>query len=276
MVEKKISELLKTVFNTDEFNLLYNYPLNKNYPYQNYLGINFNEADILNLKLYFSFFVPPPLDFVKKIIPDTSNYEKFIVNYIPSSERTFENNGITFSLKIDEKKIITKGYHFRFDNNVCDMPKIKSFKVSKDDILNVGICEEFNNAKYIKYYYYFKNIYNKQKFALRFNKPHLIVADLIEYTESDNFNKIIGCNVSANPFYNKFLSFNSPLVKHIDNLLVSKIGLNDNIADGFYENSNIESKYYFKLNSLNIGTNDFSLPENYHINTLNQIINYLR
>ncbi len=196
-MDKKIAALLKELFTCEAFHILKKIPLSPGFPSQNYIGVNFNNSEVLSLKLYYSFFFPVDLELVDGYIPDSTMYKRFINYYTPQTERSIVNNGLTFSLKINNSGLLTKGYHFRFDKNISELPPIKSFQCSADDILNVGLCEEFSSrGNFLKYYYYFNKLYNKEKFAVRFNKPHLVGADLIEYTESDQFNKVIGCNVS--------------------------------------------------------------------------------
>jgi hypothetical protein len=277
MVEKQIIELFEEVFKSPEFSILSNIPADSGYPYQNYIGVNFDKDRLLNLKFYFSFFTPPDIQRVKKFIPESSSYEKFITYYNSVKERSIENNGITFSIKINIHKEITTGFHFRINKDVAGFPGIKAFKCLPDDLINVGICEEFKNGKSnVKYYYYFNKLYNKEKFAVRFDKPHLVAADLIEYTESESFNKVIGCNLSDNIFYSKFLKINSLIVDDIDNLFVNQWKLNDHIAHGFYENSDIEAKYYFRLNQVSDDHNHFSLQENKQLDTIKFIREKLR
>lgn len=272
MGEKEITNLLNKILNHHELTIIDGFPVEKGFPYQNYIGVNFNHSSIVSIKLYFSFFSPPPIDLVKQFIPEINNYEKYISYYSSTKERSIENNGITFSLKISESGLFTKGYHFRFDANVVEFPKITSFNCSQNDLLNVGICEEFNSeGSLIKYYYYFNKPYNKERFALRFNKPHLIASDLIEYTESRKFNKIISCNLTKNKFYSKFLKFDSPIAETIDAFFIDKLQLNHDVAHGFYEGGEIEAKYYFKLNKTSEHGSSFNLPENHRFETLNYI-----
>ncbi|MBI3519026.1 MAG: hypothetical protein HY062_06670 [Bacteroidetes bacterium] len=277
MVEKQIIELFEEVFRSSEFSILSDIPVDPEFPYQNYIGVNFDKDKLLNLKLYFSFFTPPDIQYVKKFIPESGNYEKFIAYYTSVKERSMENNGITFSIKINSHKEITTGFHFRIKKDIEGFPDIKAFKCFSGDLLNVGICEEFKSGKsHVKYYYYFTGLYNKEKFAVRFSKPHLVAADLIEYTESESFNKVIGCNLSDNIFYSKFLKIHSRIAEDIDDLLVNQWGLNDHIAHGFYENSDIEAKYYFRLNQLSDDHNHFSLQENKRLDTIKFIREKLR
>ncbi len=270
MIKAKINELLKHLFKSREFDLLYKMSYNKSIPYQNYIGVNFNKSDVISIKLYFTFFEIPDFNFVKSYLPDTMGYEKYIGFYKSGSERSLLNSGIAFTLKINSSGEIKRGYHFRIDKTYS-FPEIKAFKCNNNDLLNIGICQEFDKDMLTKYYYYFDKAYNKEKFAERFDKAHAIKSDLIEYTESEKFNKLITCNLTKNSFYQKFLRYNSPIADEVDHLFVGTYGLDNTVAHGFYENSDIEAKYYFNIKKQNNKENVFLSIENKHIDTISDI-----
>lgn len=271
MIKSKINELLKCIFNSSEFKFLYNIPYSKHIPYQNYIGVNFDSENILSVKLYFSFFEKPSPEIINAFLPNKSLYSKYIDFYKEDKGRTIENNGLTLTLKIDSRFEIKKGYHFRIDKNLIDFPLIKSFKCNFEDILNIGICEEFGNKDIVKYYYYFQKEYNKERFAERFDRPHSIKADLIEYTESEMFNKLITCNLSENKFYTKFIKYKSNLAVDVNDFFL-KYNFSGDIAHGFYENNDIEAKYYFNLKQSSSMSDSFLKHENLHINTIGPLL----
>jgi hypothetical protein len=218
------------------------------YPYQDYIGVNFNKEKISGLKFYFSFYQALTSEISSVFLDEQLEFEKYKHLWQPQKYRDLNNTGFSFTLKTDENFNVTKGFHFRFPYNKEIFPATKSFRLDPSDLLNAGINFEYKNGQNLaKYYYYFHKVYNKHRFAVRFDESFLCGADLIEYTESEKFNKIIAWNFSEDPVFEHFSlrQEDIPVLKNINDLLSANYGYYHRAWKGMYEGKEILSRYYF-------------------------------
>jgi hypothetical protein len=245
------------------------------YPFQDYIGINFTENEIVSLKFYFAFYEPITEKISEKFLDNQTDLNAVKHLWLPTKKRQIENTGFTFTYKLNNKFEITKGFHFRFPfSNSVNFPQTKQFKLIPEDLMNVGINFEYQGGnKYTKYYYYFHKEYNRQKFAVKYKAPFIAGASIIEYTESDKFNKIIAWDVCENNFYQTFQKENEwPIQKNINAFLNQHTGYYNKAFHGFYDNNQIRSMYYMNYKNVIHGEFPGASPINYQVFTVKDFI----
>lgn len=247
------------------------------YPYQDYIGVNFTDTKIISLKFYFGFYEPITKQLGNLFLDHHKEFNEFINLWTPTKNRTIKNTGFTFSLKIDDKFKVTKGFHFRFPfYKSINFPETKHFKFIPNDLINVGINFEYSNDNVLlKHYYYFDKEYNKQRFAVEYNQPFVEGASMIEYTESNNFNKIIAWDFKENIFYKHFLESISKLTikTELDLIFNKKLCYYNRSGNGCYDNNIIKSVYYFNYKT-NKKSKEFpgNRKENFQVFTIRDFL----
>lgn len=222
---------------------------NKNNLFVNYFGVNYNEKNIVSVKLYFSFFNNPSEKIINEfLIP--GEYHKLIAeNWKPALTYTYLHQGLTFGLKCylkDNKPEVNRYIHFRTKHPLFGLPN--DIKLSTDEDTNLpGICIEFHkNGIEKKKYFYIHSIENKTKLIKDFGlsgliRPHDI--NSIEFSES-TIEKKINLGVSKSEDAAKIIE--SEGNQYISELSAYfyKVYRLYYFAPGFRLNSNTRAIYY--------------------------------
>ena len=274
---KSLKKEVKIIDTLLEYTTIKPFP---NYPFHDYIGINFTTENITSLKFYFGFFQPITKELSDIFLNQHEELNEYLPYWMPTKERTIENTGFTFTLKLNNKFEITKGFHFRFPySKKNNFPETQQFKLISEDLMNVGINFEYKNHKTVpKYYYYFHKEHNRQKFALRYKQPFIAGSDLIEYTESEHFNKLIAWNVSNNKFFEIFQKNSEwQIQKEICTAIAEKTNYHNKSFYGFYDNDLVRSMYYMNYKQDNSVAFPGSSPLNFQVFTIKDFIeNYLK
>lgn len=167
------------------------------YPRYNYIGFNFSKGELTDIKLYFTFFQKLDIAFIQKILPTVEHFQYLYPHFNISRKLDWQNTGCAFSIKWNNQNTISKGFHLRiksFERNPIFTPPVH-INLSNEDIENSqGICYEYDDDRVLqKNYYYISDISTKRMIANRESDiaVNILNASIIEYTESNNGDKII-------------------------------------------------------------------------------------
>jgi hypothetical protein len=249
----------------------------KDFPSTNYFGVNFSENKLSNLKLYYTFFHTIDMSLAKQFLPSTEEFEKYYPFWEENSEITIQHSGCAFTLKANANLEFSKGFHLRFKLNEKTTPHFtlpKFIELSPVDLQNYqGISFEYSPSGIKKKnYYYISDEKTKLRLSEIGKNTSIQNATLIEYTESENDQKIIlwDNEISGHPkktklnFPEKHLEFNA-LMKNTFNL--------QNYFDGAYLNRNETASYFYHIEKQNNFPFDSKLNRN--INTIDYLVKNL-
>jgi len=245
------------------------------YPNMNYFGINFKDNSIVSFKVYFHFFHPLTKEEVSNFTNNISEFFEFYAFHKPSKVRDRRNTGVAFSIKFRENKIY-KGFHYRLENSKKAYELVGKPKLIPENIFDKdfgpGVNYEFSNDNEVfKKYYYFNKSDALSFFANQFNNVDINKAELLEYTESESFSKLISWRFD-NRFKNtKKNNFFSELAQDLINQINEKFEL-VNLSEAEYKNENIKATYFFYFKDV---LNDRPFEDNsaFYLNTLQVFYN---
>ena len=122
----------------------------------NYLGVNFKEDQIHNIKFYFAFSHDIPLAELEPLLPISKELSEYLPHW--ESYRFFDwlYSPISFAIKVDRQYKLTYQFHLRFPFHESLLPKPKHIELTSQDLLyQQGISYEYTGTtKYEKLYYY--------------------------------------------------------------------------------------------------------------------------
>lgn len=210
----------------------------------NYIGVNYRN-EVADIKLYFTFFDRIEIGEITalKLLPKVDEYIKFSRFYMSNGEsvNSWQNTGLTFSIKMSETGKIRTGFHVRgrgFSKNELYIPP-KHIVMSELDLQNYqGIYFEYEeDITFRKNYYYISDTKTKLQLAEIFQNNDILAAEIVEYTESELGNKVI----LWENLTKKYLSLG--IRSSADGWLKHTVGLQVGF-DGVYEKSNKKARYY--------------------------------
>lgn len=163
-----------------------------------YFGVNFNETNLVSVKLYFSFLSCfPSHELLEEFVQDDSMIKLIKEKWKTSKSFNFLHQGLTFGLKcyLKENRIeINKYVHFRTKEFPLGFPK--EIILQKEELENYpGVCiEQHTSGPELKKYFYLTSLESRKKifelFNLSQNKLAVEEIEMMEYTESDKENKV--------------------------------------------------------------------------------------
>lgn len=166
------------------------------YPFVNYFGVNYRGDEVLNVKIYFSFFRRLKEEDIKKLIPNTEVFLKHYDKWLDAKTHDMQHTGCTFALKVTADLKPTYYFHYRLPGAAGKLPKNISLNQLEQNEHNNTISYEFNDDKVLEKNYYLlfdkttvKNCLEKYKIDFLIKQNYL--PDLIEYTETEKWDKII-------------------------------------------------------------------------------------
>jgi hypothetical protein len=239
-------------------------------PYLNYFGINFDSNGISSFKFYFPFFRRLKKEEIELFLPHSSDFMRYYDLWDESDFRSLEHSGCTFEVKFKPDMVPIFGFHFRLrpTNEAYDLiglPKLLPFEINNLKT-RPGINYEYSTDQVLrKKYYYFDSIEHKNYFASRFKNSFISKANLIEYTESNDFSKINVWRFDHTPENLNRPNVHSVYANQIFDYLNDNYNLM-NLSDGYYENESIRASYFF--NVIHSSQAPYDDPENYNIDTL--------
>ncbi|MBI3520956.1 MAG: hypothetical protein HY062_16575 [Bacteroidetes bacterium] len=244
----------------DKLKELYSHPVLRNYisnaikiqgdskDYLSYFGINYNKGKLLNLKIYFTFFRKLTSDEVHQLIPDSTDFYKDYDKLLFDAEHTLSNTGCTFALKIDVNGNITYYYHYRLPGKAVKLPLKISLTEQEIEANNNTRCMEYSGEEvFPKDYYLLFSASNITKlldrFKISFFKDHNLLPDVIEYTETSKWDKII-IGIDSPPIQEKFVKYISDkdMLDVIEFLCDKKQLMTASCS--VYENSDTKAVYF--------------------------------
>jgi hypothetical protein len=234
------------------YNILWN--RNKKLPYINYFGINFDSSNIISFKIYFHTFNKLTEEEILWFLPTASDFLKYYPLALRADSCAAEHTGIAFAIKFNSSSPVPHtGFHFQLSPSdesyaLVGMPENLPFDISTVKI-TPGINYEYDERHVLrKRYYYFDTKEHKAYFAARFGFDFLNRVKYIEYTESEKFSKINawGHCPENNDMLNIFLPWQNEVINELCNEFEIK-----NTVFGYYENSDIRSTYFIRINTRN-------------------------
>ncbi len=254
-IESILSDRYLIDFYEKYINLIKN---KKSETFFNYWGINFTDDGVNSLKFYLHIFDELDKNDIVNFIPSTKEFEEFISLKKSNSFKDKMNVGIalTIKFKMNTNKP-TFGFYFLLNDIKASIDKIGFAKNLpqhfKEDCIAIGINFEYDNDKTtFKKYYYFDKREIMDFFEKKFNLKNHGGDYIIEYSESNDFEKLNLYRLSNEIDEENLYQFSSK-EKRIIQYLKEKFNVRTP-EYGSYLNENIKSIYFFnpKTNELNV------------------------
>lgn len=221
--------------------------------FSSYFGVNYDDDNLVSVKLYFSFLRELPSDDILNEFIKDQNFIKLLkVHWTSSSIITQHHQGITLSLKcyLDGNTVrINKYGYFRTPKFLLGFPD--RVKLCDEDKRNApGFCiEHYGDIAKIKRYYYIASTDNKKYLMNLFKVEEVNLNDVsfIEYTESETDTKInIALNSSS--AVKKYLTLSNNIkTMELSEFFYTKFKLYY-FSPGIRLNSSVKALYYLPEN----------------------------
>ncbi len=250
----------------------------KDYPYLNYFGINFDLESISSIKFYFHVFSKLDENIVKLFLPKTDDFFNYyhLHDLKKVNSASADDTGCAFEIKFyKDKKHPDIGFHYRLKPAQASFDIIGQPKNLPFDVLTLntspGINYEYSSGGHVlkKKYFYLKDSSHKEYFSKRFGYDFLLSADTIEYAESDYFAKIntyYGNDYDSRDKANIFTEPQKKLIRELcEQFNLEITGL------GYYEQSTIRSVYFFSKNDT-IPISSTEKITQYYVDTIGRLI----
>jgi hypothetical protein len=243
--------IIESVIVQNELNFVLNQYVKK--PFINYFGVNYNDDNLVSVKLYFSFFQYPSDEMFERF--NVSNEDLVLIreNWMPSESYDYMHQGLTFGLKCylkDGEIKVNKYFHFRSPIKKQVKPNfIKITDVEPDN--HPGFCVEYNfTNKERKNYYYYSTKANLEVLLSEFGlaKEEASKISLIEYTESNIEKKINIIYNKAEDILNYLKNSKNQNIVQFNKYLFDKYGLYF-FGPGLRYKSSTKAIYYVTKNS---------------------------
>jgi len=161
-----------------------------------YFGVNFDDENLVSVKLYFSFQEMPPAGLFDAFEVKDDFRKLILENWKPAKPYTYLHQGLTFGLKcyLKQGQVATNRYiHFRSPNFVMGYPQ--QLILQEEDKANYpGFCIESHAAQdELKQYYYLSSAQSKAQVLRDFGLDTRINPEtlpMVEYTESSLEKKV--------------------------------------------------------------------------------------
>lgn len=194
----------------------------KNDPlFMNYFGVNFDDQNVVSVKLYFSFFKKPTYECLKNLSFTQQQYDLIDTYWVPPNKYEFMHQGLTIGLKCYLKNdgcSINHYFHFRSPQLTQHEPKL--IHCSAEDNENTpGICIENHGKKQeLKHYYYLSSDSAKNEIVSKLGMPMAEAKkiNLIEYTESDIESKVNLIYDQSKDIQDYFIHLKNPLIQELN------------------------------------------------------------
>jgi hypothetical protein len=221
-------------------------PVDSDYPFFNYIGVNFKNNAISKIKLYCTVFQKFSLAEIEKIIPSTRDFKKYYPYFQEVKTQSIQHSGCAFTLKADADFNFITGFHFRINQGTeILLPPPVHVQLSQADAENFpGVAFEYaaDGAAKKKNYYYITDPATKNQIAAEWNNPAIAKAEAIEYTESDEERKIILWNDFWQNESKAVVPFSTEHEKY-NQMMLANFGLPNRFA-GIYFNQQEHAGYF--------------------------------
>jgi hypothetical protein len=222
-------------------------PAGKNYPSHNYFAFNFRDDELVNAKIYFSFFRRLNDQEVSTVLPVMSDFKKYYPLWQHEPARHINHTGCAFAIKVGADFIPTYQFHFRFPwNQKLVLPKLVT--LGAEDMSSYhGISFEYKKQEQTeKRYYYLRNSPACLQVLKRFEEPFR--DQLIEYTETDKISKIIHWFETVSQSRQYFRDYAGPRMNQLIDDMKEKYGCVA-LYPGVYQDKRTRSVYFFRPNN---------------------------
>ena len=215
----------------------------------NYVGVNYNDSDLVSVKLYFSFLQPPSEDLFSFM--DLEEHQRTLVNHNwkPSDEYQYMHQGLTFGLKcyLNNSEVSINPYlHFRCKELALGDPE--QLLLNNQDKENYpGICyEKHHNSVEQKKYFYITSQENKINLLDDFNLTNeidLSALTAIEYTDTPRENKVNLSMSSSDAVYDYLKGLSNSKIMELCQYFYEHYGLYV-FCPGVRKNSSTKAIYF--------------------------------
>lgn len=217
----------------------------RDFPFCSYIGINYNDTNLINVKFYFTAFKKIDFNLTKDFFPYSESIHKAYTRYKESNVYNPDNMGVGFIQKqnMDGSLLYTFGLRLNEKLN----PPINHFNLLPEDkvVDDYFAFETDSNQAYPKYYHIItnrKNIeYLLKEFELdiNFNK-----VNVIEYSEFGDKQKILAGMYNVADVENYLIKNSSEEFIKLHNFITQKFDFIP-VSPGKYLNKDVKSIHYF-------------------------------
>jgi len=183
----------KTIF--EFYNAVTSIPRSSEFPFFNYIGVNFKNNELCRIKLYCTTFQKFAYEQIEGLLPTLNDFKEYYPYFEESKIQSLQHTGCAFTLKADREFNFTNGFHLRIDETAHNkFTRPKHIQLSETDRKNFqGISFEYSGSQpgKRKNYYYITDETTKRLLADEWSNLSLARAKVIEYTESADSRKII-------------------------------------------------------------------------------------
>jgi hypothetical protein len=221
----------------------------KDFPDQNYIGINFKGDRIVSVKFYFAVYRRLSNKEISMFLPDAKDFLKYYHLWDSTNSRSNEHTGCTFEVKFKGSPEPVLGFHYRLRQTDEAYSLIGPAQTLPFDAkllgTRPGINYEYEQARVLrKRYYYFETNEHKSYLALRFNKPFIRQCSFAEFAEFDDEAKVNIWRLDYSDENMRRPASFSIAAQNVIAEIRKKYGL-INISDGYYERDGTVATYFF-------------------------------
>ncbi len=229
-------------------------PFGQGYPYLSYFGLNYDNDQLINIKIYFAFFRRLLPSEVGLLLPDSTGFYKNYLNWEESQKFDMEHMGCSFSIKMGMDMKPVYYYHFRTNQQIEMLPG-KIILTDEELMRNQRtFCVEYKGTDVFNKNYFFifdhankKSLLKKMGVSFFENKHNLPY--LLEYTETNKWDKII----LAIDKVEEHETFRQEVLSHSINQLIDHLAKKYDVmsvSPGFYSDGKVRSIYFVDKNPL--------------------------
>lgn len=256
-IKKTVSQI-ESYFNQPElidfWHNCENFAEKNNSPTFNYLGLNFDNHDLISIKFYVHFFRDLSENEIVSFLPRSTEFLKFIHLKTETDASFFHptNSGIALELKyIVGQRNPRKGFFYHLRNGIESYDAIG---ISRDEFMPnaLGINYEYEDEKiYFKTYFYFSD---KEKFSQLSNRLGISFFEDIHMIEIAKMDQYLKYNlifledefVSISKKSNHFSVDQWKIIEKLN----EKFGLFNTAFGAYLSPSSTKSIYFFKTPDL--------------------------
>lgn len=247
----------------------------RDFPDQNYIGINFKNDKIVSIKFYFAVYRRLSPREIAMFLPDAMDFLTYYHLWDSTNSRSNEHTGCTFEVKFKGSSDPVLGFHYRLRPTNEAYKLVGSAQTLPFDAsllgTRPGINYEYEKSRVLrKRYYYFESKEQKSYLAKRFNKPFIEQCAFAEFAEFDGEAKVNVWRLDYSEENMMRPSGFSVIAQRVITDIRKKYGL-INISDGYYEQDGTAATYFFGTKG-GSKYDPFPDPVNFHIDTMSFLL----
>ncbi len=216
----------------------------KDYPFCTYLGINYTNEKLINVKFYITGFKKIDFERIESIFPYSEQIQSYYNRYKESFIFDYKNMGLSFALKQDLQGNLKHGFCMRVKDKMN--PNLTGFDLVTEnhDVDDYFAIESSFQNLYSKYYYVITNRNNINQLTAKFDFPvDPMKILLFEYASFGENKKLLAALKNTSDVEDYLQSSNSKFIK-LHEFIKSEFNFVP-ASPGLYLDSNVKSIYYF-------------------------------